>query len=104
LYKKIKYKIPIALIIARFLIGFLIIILNCTEIKNYKIVVIVLLSTCLLTDIFDSIVARRLNVSTQETRRWGSAVNKLFFTAVIVATDIKYPEFMKHIRLKPLYW
>lgn len=88
-----KYKIPIALIILRFFIGVLIIVLSCIKIEYYKTIVISLLTIGLLTDIFDGIIARRLNVSTQKLRRWDSTVDQLFFTAVIFATYIKYPEF-----------
>ena len=88
-----KYKIPIALIILRFFIGVLIIVLSSIKIEYYKTIVISLLTIGLLTDIFDGIIARRLNVSTQKLRRWDSTVDQLFFTTVIVATYIKYPEF-----------
>ena len=95
-----KYKIPIALIILRFFIGVLIVILSCVEIEYYKITVITLLAIGLLSDIFDGIIARRLNVSTQKLRRLDSTVDQLFFSAVIVATYIKYPVFYQSHGIK----
>ncbi len=88
-----KYKIPLALIVSRFFIGVLIIVFSCIEIKYYKATIISLLTIGLLTDVFDGIIARHLNISTQKLRRWDSTVDQLFFIAVIIATYIKYPEF-----------
>lgn len=88
-----KYKIPFALIITRFFIGVLIILLSCIKVEYYKTIVISLLAIGLLTDVFDGIIARYLNVSTQKLRRWDSTVDQLFFISVIIATYIKYPEF-----------
>lgn len=88
-----KYKIPMALIIARFFIGIIIVILSCVEVECYKTIVISLLAIGVLTDVFDGIIARRLNVSTQSLRRWDSTVDQLFFISVIAATYLKYPEF-----------
>ena len=95
-----KYKIPIALIIARFFIGILIVVLSCFEIKYYKPIVITLLAIGVLTDILDGIIARRLNVSTQRLRRLDSTVDQLFFTAVVIATYLKYSEFYNTNALK----
>ena len=88
-----KFKIPLALIIARFFIGVLIVVLSSIAIDYYKTIVIALLAIGLLTDVFDGIIARHLNVSTQKLRRLDSTVDQLFFTAVIAATYIKHPEF-----------
>ncbi|WP_432670007.1 CDP-alcohol phosphatidyltransferase family protein [Flavobacterium sp. SM2513] len=82
-----------ALIIARFFIGIIIVILSCVEVEYYKTIVISLLAIGVLTDVFDGIIARRLNVSTQSLRRWDSTVDQLFFISVIAATYLKYPEF-----------
>ena len=82
-----------ALIIARFFIGVIIVILTCIEVEHNETIVISLLAIGLLTDVFDGIIARRLNVSTQSLRRWDSTVDQLFFISVIAATYLKYPEF-----------
>lgn len=47
------YRIPIALIYARFFIGFIILILSLLPPDNYKTIVIILLTIGLLTDILN---------------------------------------------------
>lgn len=54
---------------------------------------VTLLIIGLLTDVFDGIIARRLQISTEKMRRWDSTVDQLFFTAVIFASYIKHPDF-----------
>jgi CDP-diacylglycerol--glycerol-3-phosphate 3-phosphatidyltransferase len=59
------------------------------------LIAIVLFSIGLLTDIFDGIIARRLNISTQKSRRLDSTVDQLFFISYAVATYIQCPTFFK---------
>jgi phosphatidylglycerophosphate synthase len=90
-----KYKIPIALIYLRFLLGFVIIACSYYSIKNYALVAIILLSIGLLSDVFDGIIARKLNVSTQKLRRLDSTIDQIFFICVGIATYIQCPQFFK---------
>lgn len=90
-----KSKIPFILIFSRLIIGFIIISLSLLTIENYQIIAVVLLSIGLLTDIFDGIIARYLNISTQKLRRMDSTVDQVFFISVGVATYIQCPEFFK---------
>ena len=90
-----KTKIPIVLIFCRLIIGFIIIFLSLIKIDNYKIFTIILLSIGLLTDIFDGIIARYLNISTPVLRRLDSTVDQIFFISVIAATYIQCPDFFK---------
>lgn len=90
-----KYKIPIALIYAWLLIGIVILLISFYPIYNYKIVIILLLSIGLLTDIFDGIIARKLNISTQKLRRLDSTIDLLFFTLVVFSSSILCPDFFK---------
>ena len=82
-------KIPIALIFSRLVIGLVLIYLSAFDIANYKAIAVILLSVGLLTDIFDGIVARHLNVSTQRLRRLDSTIDQIFFISVAVATYIQ---------------
>ena len=59
-------------------------------------VAITLLSIGLLSDIFDGIIARKLQVSTQKLRRLDSTVDQIFFICVAVATYLQCPSFFKH--------
>jgi CDP-diacylglycerol--glycerol-3-phosphate 3-phosphatidyltransferase len=95
-----KKHIPMSLIWARLLIGIVIVILSYHRVRNYQAVAIILLTIGLLTDVFDGIIARRLQVSTQKLRRLDSTVDQLFFSAVAVATYIQCPDFFKTHALK----
>ena len=95
-----KTKIPIALIFSRLIVGLTIIVLSIIRIDNYKAIAITLLSFGLLTDIFDGIIARQLNVSTQKLRRLDSSADQAFFISVAVATYIQCPDFFKASTLK----
>ena len=95
-----KTQIPIALIFSRLIIGLTIIILSIIQVDNYKVVAIILLTIGLLTDIFDGIIARQLNVSTQKLRRLDSSIDQAFFISVAVATYIQCPDFFKANALK----
>lgn len=90
-----KYKIPTALIYTRLLIGIVILLISFYPIYNYKIIIILLLSIGLLTDIFDGIIARKLNISTQKLRRLDSTIDLLFFTLVAFSSSILCPDFFK---------
>jgi len=91
-----KNQIPKILIFSRLVIGFLIVILSYINIENYKPIAICLLTIGLLTDIFDGIIARKLNISTQLLRRLDSTIDQIFFICVAFATYIQCPEFFKN--------
>jgi phosphatidylglycerophosphate synthase len=64
-------------------------------VSHYRLFAIVLLTTGLLTDVFDGIIARKLKISTQKLRRLDSAVDQFFFISVAIATYIQCPAFFK---------
>ena len=90
-----KTHVPIALIFSRLIIGLTMICLSAVHVSNYKIFAITLLTTGLLTDIFDGIIARQLGVSTQQLRRLDSTIDQVFFISVAIATYIQCPDFFK---------
>ncbi|KAA2220705.1 CDP-alcohol phosphatidyltransferase family protein [Chryseobacterium sediminis] len=90
-----KSKIPAILIFSRLIIGFIIISLSLIKIENHQIIIVILLSIGLLTDIFDGIIARYLNVSTPKLRRMDSTVDQIFFISVGVSTYLLCPGFFK---------
>ena len=57
-------KIPITLIYSRLALGLAIVVLSVLHVNNYKLIAILFFSIGLLTDIFDGIIARHLNIST----------------------------------------
>src|SRR6201986_2015184 len=87
--------IPKTLIYSRLLIGILIMIFSYIHIDNYKVIAVILFTVGLLTDIFDGIIARQLNISTQNLRRLDSSVDQLFFIVILIATYIESPRFFK---------
>lgn len=88
-----KNKIPAALIWFRLLAGLMIVWLALTDAQRGWIVL--LMTTGLLSDIFDGIIARRLNISTQTLRRLDSSVDQVFWLSIVVATYIITPGFYK---------
>lgn len=88
-----KTQIPKLLIYSRLIIGFTIILLSGLHVTNYKTIAITGLTLGLLTDIFDGIIARHLDISTQKLRRLDSTIDQLFFISVAIATYIQCPGF-----------
>ncbi|HEX9512917.1 MAG TPA: CDP-alcohol phosphatidyltransferase family protein [Puia sp.] len=88
-------RIPLALIYSRLIIGLVILAISVAKIDHYRVIVIVLFSIGLLTDIFDGIIARRLGISTQKIRRMDSTIDQAFFISVAIATYIQCPDFFK---------
>lgn len=95
-----KTRIPKALIFSRLIIGLTIIVFSSFHIDNYKTITIILLTIGLLTDIFDGIIARHLNISTQKLRRLDSTIDQVFFISVAIATYIQCPDFYTDNALK----
>ncbi|GAB2768983.1 CDP-alcohol phosphatidyltransferase family protein [Salinimicrobium soli] len=76
-------KIPFLLIYSRILIGFIIGVIAFLEIQHQAIWIVVLMFLGLLTDVFDGIIARNLNVATEKLRIWDSNVDQFFWLMVI---------------------
>jgi phosphatidylglycerophosphate synthase len=85
--------IPTLLIYSRLAIGLIILVLSGMQIDYYTMIAVSLLTIGLLTDIFDGIIARQFQVSTQKLRRLDSAIDQVFFLAVAVATFMQCLEF-----------
>ncbi|MEJ7694162.1 CDP-alcohol phosphatidyltransferase family protein [Daejeonella sp.] len=88
-------KLPIILIYSRLAMGLAIIFLSIYQVSNYRYIAITFLSVGLLTDIFDGIIARRLNISTENLRRLDSTIDQIFFISFAIATYIQCPGFFK---------
>ena len=92
---KLKKYIPISLIYSRLLIGLILIVLSVIRVSHFKSIAIWLLTIGLLTDVFDGIIARRLQISTVRLRRLDSTIDQVFFISVAIATYIQCPVFFK---------
>jgi CDP-diacylglycerol--glycerol-3-phosphate 3-phosphatidyltransferase len=86
-------QLPYYLIYARLIFGLVILVLSILTISSYQYIAISLLSLGLLTDIFDGIIARHLNISTQRMRRLDSNIDQVFFICVGLATFVQCSEF-----------
>ncbi|WP_431200554.1 CDP-alcohol phosphatidyltransferase family protein [Mucilaginibacter sp. P19] len=71
-------KIPLLLILSRVLFGIIIIALSLIQCLYFRNIIIILMILGLLSDIFDGIIARRLNVSSPMLRRLDSGVDQFF--------------------------
>lgn len=81
---KLKMKnIPFLLIYSRILIGIFIGLLAVLKTNNPSILIVILMTLGLITDIFDGIIARKLNVSSEKLRVWDSNVDQFFWLMVI---------------------
>lgn len=88
-----KNNIPKYLILSRLILGILIVILALVKVNAYSTLIVTFLTIGLLTDIFDGIIARKLNVSNESLRRLDSSVDQVFFIAVIVSSYLISPAF-----------
>lgn len=86
-------RIPIILIYSRLLLGLIAIGLSVLHIKHYTPIAFGILTLGLLTDVFDGIIARKLNISSQKLRRLDSTIDQIFFISVAIATYIQCPTF-----------
>jgi len=93
-------QIPKALIFLRLSLGVMILIFSIFQIKNYSTIAFILFSAGMLTDIFDGIMARQLNISSESLRRLDSTVDQLFFISVAIATFIQSPQFFYQNKIK----
>ncbi|APD06072.1 CDP-diacylglycerol--glycerol-3-phosphate 3-phosphatidyltransferase [Flavobacteriaceae bacterium UJ101] len=75
--------IPFLLIYSRILIGIIIGFLTFYYTKHQTIWIVSLMFIGLLTDIFDGIIARKLDISTKKLRVWDSNVDQFFWLIVI---------------------
>jgi phosphatidylglycerophosphate synthase len=88
-----KENIPGILICSRAILGVAILLISALNVPFYAVLSICLLTIGLLTDIFDGIIARRLNISTPRLRRLDSSVDQFFFCSVGAATYLQCKEF-----------
>lgn len=65
----IKHQIPMALILSRLVTGIVLVVLSFLAPPYFNWIAIILISYGLLSDIFDGIIARQLNISNEKLRR-----------------------------------
>lgn len=88
-------RIPIALIILRLLLGPIMIALTYNFGDKIRIELVILLFIGLLSDIFDGIIARRLEISSEKLRRMDSQTDLFFWLCVAWCSWLLNPEIIK---------
>lgn len=78
-------QLPFILIYSRILIGIIIGAIAVAGMDHAHVWIVVLMSLGLVTDIFDGIIARKLNVSSEKLRIWDSNVD-VFFWLITIAS------------------
>lgn len=92
--KHYKY-IPILLIYSRLLFSAVILLLAFVQPEHFRLIINILLITGLITDVFDGIIARKLNVSTVKLRRMDSFIDQIFWLSALAAAYIICSNFFK---------
>jgi len=85
--------LPEKLIYSRLIIGISILVLSITHFSGFKMIAASLFIIGILTDIFDGIIARKFNTSSQNLRRLDSSIDQVFFILVAAALLIRTPRF-----------
>src|ERR1700744_2054267 len=88
-------KLPLLLIWSRVAFATIVIALSILKPSYFRIIIVTLIGLGLISDIFDGIVARKLNVSTPKLRRLDSTIDQVFWLAVVATAYIIDPEFFK---------
>lgn len=89
-------RVPLILIWSRIGIGILCMFL-ATKGVNFGLWICALMILGLLTDIFDGIVARKLNVSSVSLRKLDSIVDRFFWLMIFASCYILYPDYISTI-------
>ncbi|WP_460503050.1 CDP-alcohol phosphatidyltransferase family protein [Hymenobacter agri] len=85
--------LPLVLMGTRLVLGLLVLLLAGLHAPHFAALAWGLISVGLLTDIFDGIIARHLGVSTEKLRRLDSAIDQVFWAAVVGAAWLACPAF-----------
>jgi phosphatidylglycerophosphate synthase len=81
--------IPVLLIALRALLGPITLLAVCWNVSAGVLVAMLLLG--FISDVFDGVIARKLNIATAALRRADSLVDTIFFVCMIVAAWISHP-------------
>lgn len=94
-----KKHIPIALILFRLVLAPTLVGLVYYLREDSRLIAILLMYLGLLSDIFDGIIARKLNVQTPKLRRFDSQTDMVFWVSIGISTWILYPNLIWENRI-----
>ncbi len=69
---------------SRFVLGFIIIYLSWHQPSSYRYIIVAIMIWAIISDIFDGIIVRRLNISTKRLRRLDSFIDQVFWICTLV--------------------
>jgi CDP-diacylglycerol--glycerol-3-phosphate 3-phosphatidyltransferase len=84
---------PLLLIYLRLVFAFVIVALSLFKPAGISAYIITLIVLGLISDVFDGIIARKLNVSTEKLRRMDSGIDQIFWLCIVAASFIMHPKF-----------
>jgi CDP-diacylglycerol--glycerol-3-phosphate 3-phosphatidyltransferase len=87
--------IPILLIYSRILIAIIFAGLTFCEFPFKNWILVLLMTLGLLTDVFDGIIARKLNISTEKLRILDSNVDQFFWVTILISVFYSNLDFLK---------
>ncbi|MBE9602767.1 CDP-alcohol phosphatidyltransferase family protein [Pedobacter sp. MC2016-24] len=83
--------LPYLLILFRLLLAPIILVLAYAFGSKMSLVIVVLMYLGLLSDIFDGIIARKMNLSSEKMRRMDSQTDLIFWVAIAISCYLIYP-------------
>lgn len=89
------HRIPFLLIYSRILLGIAIGVFAICKTSNFTTWIVLFMILGIITDIFDGIIARKLNVSSLKLRVWDSNVDQFFWLVTIASIFYLNLEFLK---------
>ncbi|MCA6436583.1 MAG: CDP-alcohol phosphatidyltransferase family protein [Bacteroidota bacterium] len=92
-------KLPKQLVYLRVVISVVLILASFLNYESPK-VLMGLICVAFLSDVFDGIVARKYNCSTEKLRQMDSRADSFFWLSVCIVLIRFYPEFISHNKLK----
>ncbi|HEX6913926.1 MAG TPA: CDP-alcohol phosphatidyltransferase family protein [Chitinophagaceae bacterium] len=92
--------LPVILIYFRLLSGLIILLVSLAQPAIPSAVILTLFTAGLLSDIFDGIIARRLQVSTEKLRRLDSTADQVFWICVAIGVLYATPAFFSENKLR----
>ena len=87
-FRKYLETIPEALMYLRLALGFVIVYISYFQMNSFRSIIVALIILGLLTDIFDGIIARRLNISSQRLRRMDSSIDQVFWICTLIGAFV----------------
>lgn len=86
--RKYYIHIPILLIYSRLVFSLIILLLSFIQPEHFRPIINTLLIIGLISDIFDGIIARKLNVSTVKLRRMDSFIDQVFWLSALAGAYV----------------